>query len=407
MALRHASNAATWTKPGRDPTTPRRPTGPVHKCLTGSVLPDCSDDDLLDELAVIVSTGWELPTRSNRERDVRHLLLLASPADSGSYPQAAQRLLTMLDDALREADDNVLGEDERTGCRILLGVHPNYRNEPSPTVRRREAADFLVPAWHERPPGDPAGTFQRRRQESALRQVLECLRYAYGQETEQLIRDHDVVRLHRKSLVSANRQITRHGETALYRIRMDGLEELSITEDERPPGVVDSWFRVVADVDEPAPVLNRIESIDTQPGRREIVLALPRPYQAGEQLRLTWEEHVEFEDDAIQWGRMWAAANAPNDSFEAEVTVTFAPDAPLPDVCWWHERQPDTDVMEIGPHSLGQIIDLAETRTATHSWSSWETERRIDYLIIWVWLDDDDSRARWEAARAILESDAP
>lgn len=191
------------------------------------MLPDCPDDQLLDELSVIVTTGWELPARPNRQRDVRHLLLMVDAADGLSYRQAAHRLLAMLDDALREADEDVLGEDDRTGCRVLLGVHPTYRTVGSPTRRRQDAADFLVVGWHENPPLHPAGTFQRRHQRGALRQVLECLRRQYGQEAG-AEEDYDVARVRRWYVVEANRQVAELGEYGEYRVRRDGLDSMEI-----------------------------------------------------------------------------------------------------------------------------------------------------------------------------------
>lgn len=196
-------------------------------CLTSYVLPDCPDDELLDELSVIVTTGWNLPARPNRQRDVRHLLLLVGPADGLLYRQAAQRLLAMLDDMLREADEDVLGEDDRTGCRILLGVHPTYRTVASPTRRRQDAADFLVAGWHEDPPRHPAGTFQRRHQRGALRQVLGCLRHHYGRDAG-VAEEYDVARVRRWYVVAANRQVTEYGEYGDYRVRRDGLDSMEI-----------------------------------------------------------------------------------------------------------------------------------------------------------------------------------
>jgi len=94
-----------------------------------------------------------------------------------SFESRAQRLLTMLDEAIRSqvlsgSRATELTEDDAHGLRILLGTHPDYRSEASPTVRRAEASEYLVPAWRDAPPTDRAGTFQRRHQTRVLRHVF-------------------------------------------------------------------------------------------------------------------------------------------------------------------------------------------------------------------------------------------
>jgi hypothetical protein len=366
------------------------------------VLPNCPDDELLDELSVIVSTGWDLPARQNRERDVRHLLLMADAADGRSYRQAAQRLLLLLDDALRNADEDELVEADRTGCRILLGVHPTYRSVASPTRRRHDAADFLVAGWHEDPPRDPAGAFQRRHQRGALRQVLECLRRQYGQDAA-ADDDYDVARVRRWYFVEANRQVTDYGEFGEYRIRRDGLESMELLEAEvDPQGLESSDFSVAALGPEQSAVLERIEASRTRPGYRRIVLRLQRRYEAGEIVPVAWRERLRFSPEPPDWGRYWAHVSALNDSFELEMTVTFSGDGQLPDLCWWFSAEPITDLGEIGPDTLDHLVDLTTTRSASHVWPPSETERRRQYGFIWVWLDDDDARERWEEARGQL-----
>jgi len=367
------------------------------------VLPDVPDATLLDELSVVVSSGWDLPSRPNRRQQIRHLLLMVDPADSQSYGQAAQRLLEMIDDALREADDDRLGADDRTGCRILLGVLPTYRSVASPTRRRREAADFLIPEWEANPPSDPAGTFQRRHQRNALRQVLECLRQRYGEDagTDAY---YDVVRIQRWYVVTPDRQVSEQGEIGEYRIRRDGFDCMELRESKHDPeGLESSEFEVLRLGDDPPPVLETVEDSETQPDYRRITLRLPQSYEAGDILRVGWTERFIFGPEPPDWWRSWVTAAALNDHFELEMSVTFTDDAQLPDLCWWFSAEPITDLNEIGPDSLEHLIDLQQSGTASHDWRPTETERRRMYGLTWVWLDDPAARERWEAARVRLE----
>ncbi|MCW2538717.1 MAG: hypothetical protein JWN95_442 [Frankiales bacterium] len=366
------------------------------------MLPDTSDETLLSELTVIVTTGWNLPARPTRQEGVRHLLLLVPPPDSTSYRRAAQRLLVMIDVALRNADDSDLGEDDRIGCRILLGLHPEYRTETSPIVRRTEAAHYLVPNWRGKPPRDAAVAFQRRHQQNVLRQVLQCLKVTYGAETDLLSRDYDLVSTRRRYVVGANRQVMSQGETAVYRVRLDDLETLTITESVHPEGVLETKLEVSPLDNEFGVELADVEALETQPGRRAISFRLGRPVQAGQRVQVSWQESIVYGADAPQWQRDWVAVSAPNDNFEAEVSVRFADDVQLPDVCWWYVAQPDTDVTEIGPRALDELFDLRASRRVLQHWTSAETERRLDYGLLWVWLDDPASVKRWQAAFAEL-----
>lgn len=107
------------------------------------VLPYCSDDELIAELAVVVSAGWGLPSRPGRAPEVAHLLSLCDDRSMSLFAQSAQRLLVMVDDAIRQGaveDENgeaLVSDDEARGLRILFGTLPNYRGGLSPVVRQR------------------------------------------------------------------------------------------------------------------------------------------------------------------------------------------------------------------------------------------------------------------------------
>lgn len=356
------------------------------------MLPDCPDDELLDELSVIVSTGWDLPARPKRAADVRHLLLLTGADASRSYHEAAQRLLLLLDDALRSVDDQLLAEDERTGCRILLGVHPAYRSVSSPTSRRENAAELLVPRWQDAPPRDAAGTFQRRHQPNALRQVLVCIRQQFGQDST-ADSDYDVVRVDRWYTVDACRQLSAHGETAEYRIRRDGLTTLELLEAEADVENLKSSDFVILPVDEePSVRLALLEADITKPGFRRVLLELPRTYDAGETLSVAWQGTMQYGSKPPNWQRYWVTMAGLNDNFELRMTVTFDV-AQVPDACWWFSAEPVTDPTETGPDSLAHLLDVAATPAVSHYWTSSDTERRRYYGLNWVWLEEAEDRA--------------
>ena len=348
------------------------------------MLPFCTDEELLTELAVVVSAGWDLPSRVKR-----HLLLLADPGEALSYRQAAQRLLTMLDAALQQdADEHaVISDEDSLGLRILFGVHPNYRTEPSPVVRREQASEYLVPAWHNQPPHDRAATFQRRHQQQALRQALHCLRAEYGQEPRPSIRDSDLLEQRRWYYVAANRQVVRFRCDEIIRVRIDGLESHVFYEPRNDDeGVLDSRFHVLEHPMGPPLVLEDMADVPTQPGNRQIALRLPRRYRTGELVGVAWEEELDFGSEAARWRRFFVAASGANDNFALELTVTFVPDADLPEMVWWYVALPGVDEFEIGPRPE-EILTLDASRTASHKWTSAETERRIDYGLQWLWPD--------------------
>jgi hypothetical protein len=351
------------------------------------VLPYCSDDQLLAELVVVVSTGWALPSRPERSGDVRHLLLLADPGEALSYREGAQRFLTLLDLAMRQdgLEEPIVSDDDALGLRILFGVHPNYRTELSPVVRREQASEYLVPSWHARPPRDRAGTFQRRHQGRAVRLALQCLRAAYGQEPRPSMRDADLIEERRWYYIAANHQVTRMRSQSIIRARVDGLHGYSFTEScNNEPGLKHSEFQVIEHPIGPTLTLDNIEELQTQPGRRDITVRFPRPYQAGELVGVAWEEELNFGEDATPWRRMFVSASSASDGFELEMTATFAPDVELPELVWRYRKVPEVDVFEIGPRDECEVLHYTD-RTVSHQWAVDETERRIDYGLQWVW----------------------
>ena len=370
------------------------------------MLPEVDDQVLLAELAVVVSAGWELPTRPQRLAAVQQLLLLVPPGESRSDVQAAQRLLKMIDDAILTADDEFLAEDERRGLRVLLGLAPGYRTDASPKKRRTEAAFLLIPDWQDRPPVEPDAAFLRRHQAAALRQVLHCLRLRYGQDPRNMTRNYDIVREWRWCYIDANRLTPRMGERTEYRVRQDELQVLQATESAQPEGMVGFQRRILTDdgavaaqFDEDEPMTTTLEP------RRETHFRLPRPYMAGEHLRLAWEEQREFGENKPLIRRDYLAiSTGTNDGAELEVSVSFAEDLRLPDLCWWFSTPPGSDFEAIGPDELANLISLSSSRRAWHAWASSETGRWIWYGIMWVWFDDDaEALQRWETARALLE----
>jgi hypothetical protein len=351
------------------------------------VLPYSSDEQLLADLAVVVSVGWDLPSRANRAHQVRHLLLLADPGEALLYRQAAQRLLAMLDAALQQdADEHpVVNEEDSLGLRILFGVHTNYRTESSPVVRREQASEYLVPAWRDRPPHDRAGTFQRRHQQRALRQALNCLRAAYGQEPRPTIRDSDLIEERRWYYVAANRQVVRFRCEDIIRPRVDGLESHVFYEPRNDDeGILNTRFRIVEHPIGPPLNLEEISDAPTQPGHRQIVLRFPRPYMAGELVGIAWEEELDFGPNAERWRRFFVGAHSPNDGFDLELTVTFADDAELPEMVWRYIALPDVADFELGPRPE-EILSLDASRSVSYRWIGAETERWINYCLQWVW----------------------
>jgi hypothetical protein len=357
--------------------------------LTDRVLPFCSDDQLLAELTVIATVGWQLPTKPRRRSGVRQLLLLADPGEALTFRQAAARLLNMIDDALLSAvdDEDGLSYDESTGLRILLGVHPRYRTESSPTVRRVQAAEYLAPQL--RRSVDAAATFLRRHQPQALLQVLARLRQQYGQASAPGLRDVDVLSLRRWYRVGANRQVVLFGSAERSRLRADGLAVYEFVEARHSAdeGFVSSDFRLLTNPLTPGLALDEIADLSTQPGNRLVRVRLPEGSMAGDEIGLTWEESVEFNGKAPPWTSYFVSAEAPNEGFELTVEVTFAEDCELPVSVWWYQSLPATNDLFLAMSDERRLSFRSRSRTVSHTWAATDTERRVGYGIQWAWPD--------------------
>lgn len=356
----------------------------LDTCLALRVLPYCSDEQLLRELTVVVSAGWGLPSREQRAADVRHLLLLADTGQAAPYRQRAQRLLVMIDQALRQAaGEERLTEDDEHGLRILLGTHPTYRSEPSPTVRREEASVYLVQGWADDPPSDRAGTFQRRHQEPALRQVLTALREAYGQEQGATKRDHELLSLHRWYVVDERRQVCRMGGERVVRSRQDGLDIFEFDEARQTdPGVESSTFDVSEHPVGPSAQLAAIKTIPYMPTHVTVTLRLSEPVHAGQLLGFAWQEEIFFGADVNSWPQYFVATQGVNDDYELDMSVVF--EGELPGQVWWFEANPQADMRGIEPRPHWRL-QPDSTGLVRHRWQ--QTERRINYGLKWRWLE--------------------
>lgn len=365
------------------------------------MLPYCSDDDLIRELSVVVTTGWFLPSRPERADDVRHLLLLPDPGESRSFAQAAQRFLTMLDTALKNADGTVLDEHAALGLRILFGVHVNYRTEASPIVRRAEASEYLVPPWRTEPARNRAEAFQKRRQRSALALALQCLRAEFGQQGRQQRNETDLLQEHRRYFVDGNRQITRLSGDMLLRARVDGVQDYVFNEARNSePGVRDAVFRLLPHRAGSQATLESVVDDDIRPDSREIMVRLPRRHNAGEVFGVAWEEIVEFGPEVERYGRRFVSALAGNEGFDLEIRVDFADDAELPELAWWYVARPQVDVLEVGPQEY-QVLRFGSGRSLVHHWDAIEVEKWLDHGIQWVW---GPREAHWPPFSSLLGS---
>lgn len=218
----------------------------------------------------------------------------------------------MIDDALRQAatgSDPQLSDDDWEGLRILFGLHPRYRTEGSPTVRREQASELLVPLWLDHPPRDRAGTFQRRYQERALRQVLTCLRSIYGQEDGPTDRDCDVLEEHGTAIIDERRQIRYARCEEVLRIRHEGLTEFSWDEgDLETFGAVSTDLRMVPHpTTGQALTIARIAESTYMPGSRKITVRLPHPMRIHELVASAWEEEATYGDEVSHWETFYLA----------------------------------------------------------------------------------------------------
>ncbi len=343
------------------------------------MLPYATDAQLLAELSVVVSVGWELPSRPQRSAEVRHLLLLAQAREPLTYGAAAQRLLHMLDAAIRQGvEAELITADDEQGLRILFGTHPNYRTEPSPTVRREQAADFLVPGWAVQRPKQFIATFQRRHQSRALRQALDCLRAAYGQRAAVEDWDHDVVAIHRTYVVSEQRQIRLKRTLETIRPRHDHFDEFGTTHAEHGSDEVEMTYRSLSE----AATLLSVGEDPLNTDFQMVRFKLQRPHAAGELIDVAFEQEAKYRGDVTRWPHYYVATQTSNDSYSLTMTVRF--EGELPEQVWWYVVEPYVDQRLLVPDP-NAILRLDEQNSVSHVWLN--AERRMDYGVKWMWPD--------------------
>lgn len=343
------------------------------------MLPYCSDDQLLAELTVVLSAGWELPSRPHRAKQVRHLLLVAQDQQVLTYAAAAQRLLHMLDDAFRQAEAaELISPDDEQGLRILFGTHPNYRTEPSPTVRREQAADFLVPAWATQRPKKFVETFQRRHQNRALRQALDCLRSAYGQKRVVEEWDYDVVAVHRTYVIGEKRQLRSERVLETIRPNHDDFDQCGSLHFEHVGGEVEFSYRALSDGLTVLTVHPDPQNTDFM----QVRFKLPRSYSAGELCDIEFEQEIKHVAEVTQWPNYYVASQSSSEGVSLTMTAVFKFE--LPELIWWYVVDPYVDQRLLGPDSE-TMLKLGEGNAVSQSWS--QAEKRMDYGLKWKWKD--------------------
>lgn len=341
----------------------------------GAVLPDCPDEQLLDELAVVVSAGWDLPARRSRAHALRHLLVFASDNTVMSFEQSALRLLTLINDALlRAGARGLLSADDEDGLRILFGVHPNYKMERSPTVRREAASFYLLPAWSLNPPSDRTGTFQRRHQGGALAQALECLRIAYGQHSPRDSRPYDLVSTERFYLVDENRQVVLMRNTERIKSRIDGLDEY-VFHDPKLEYIESTTYRITQGAVQVADVSDD----STNPALTRVAFQIDPPAAAGDLLEFVWEQRTTFVPDVTRWAYYFVGTQASSDNYQLTMTVRFTGE--IPQRVWWYsEYQSDLHLIE---HDERKLLVISDDKSVSYEFK--HTERRADYGLQWEW----------------------
>ncbi len=343
------------------------------------MLPYCTDAQLLAELSVVLSVGWELPSRPHRAPEVRHLLLLAQAQEPLTYGAAAQRFLHMLDAAIRQGlEAELITVDDEHGLRTLFGTHPNYRTEPSPTVRREQAADFLVPGWAVQRPKQFIATFQRRHQSRALRQALDCLRAAYGQRAAVDDWDYDVVAIDRTYVVNDQRQLRLKRTLETIRPRHDEFEEFGTTHAEHGNDEVEFSYKSLRDT----AALLSVGKDPLNSDFQSVRFRLHRPYAAGELIEVAYEQETRYLGAVTQWPSYYVATQTSNDSYSLAMTVRF--EGELPDQVWWYVVEPYVDqrLLNSDPDAMLRVDAHNSVR---HVWLN--AERRMDYGLKWTWPD--------------------
>lgn len=347
------------------------------------MLPACSDETLIDELDVIVTYGADLPTSPKAEEHISHWLLFADQGEGAAYGRRARRLRTLVDLALQDApldeSDPLLSKDHALGLRILLGLHPDYRDQ-TVDERRKSAAMWLIPGWKEHPPEDPARAFQRRRQTRVLGSLVECLRATYGQADGPPNRDTETLSVDRYYRYNAQRWLVYQREVKLLRVRVDELEGDAFYEERLGEEVLDFELRPL-----PYPetgdqqTLHSIQPVPFMRRHRQVALQFDEAKSVGDVVGVAWEERRAVVAELCDEPTDYVSQQAPNDNYDLCITVEFEREPP--EVVWAFSCNPYILVDDLGPD--GGLLLPVTNNVVTHSWS--QTQRRVDYGIKWQW----------------------
>jgi hypothetical protein len=349
------------------------------------VLPYCSDETLLKELASLVTAGGRLPTLAENASKVPHLLLLGTPDAAEPYRARANRLLQSIDAAilggrLGDDADADLTVDQQYGLRILFGLQSDYRDTTA-KVRRENAADFLVPGWLHKPGiRDRAGTFQRRHQSRVCALLLSCLKATYGQEERPSELEVDHLWEIRDYWVDERRQVYRFRNEATIQSRVDNLELVYVYQH---GSVLEGYERQTIEGLTTADGLTTVSSVEETEqvdGPDFITLRLPQRLQTGECCSYSWQQKITYGSEVARWKTGFVIFGARNDDFGFEVSVHFS-NRP-PESVWWIEDLPMAEHAD-GPR-LGQIVMINEQGIASYRRPP-PTNRAMGYGLAWRW----------------------
>lgn len=347
------------------------------------MLPAVNDKVVRDELAVVVTAGWDLPQREQRALEVRHLLEIARRSESEDYSTLAARFLTMLERAIDDESGDEFEEplplfttEQAYGLKILFGVLPPYRLAET-KVRREEAAPYLRIGSRV----IDTASWARRQQDHWLQQVVECLRRVYGQDVnrsdyeslrktsfahvgEDLLIRSVRVENHVRSLVDGFREIKYNfytdPETHLSEILLEALHGVELEMNKKPAG------------------------------RYFLVVRLPEPLAVGEEAHWGFERTYEYGDAAVvpERDRSTLIVNRP--FTEVQITVKFA--GVIPTELWRLDgTSPRQLPSEPAPEEYGEPEHRKRLRTEANSNGLVEfpltskTQRYRAYGIAWKW----------------------
>lgn len=305
----------TAAEVGQNPDKPR----------TGAVLPLTSDEQLRSELHLVVTAGWQLPSKTELRERLRYLMMLAEGPPTDTFEDRARRLLQLLDVALRPERSDLLTDDQSLGLRILLGTHPEYHDARAMT-RRENAGVYLAEPRKGQRPLRPESLYKRRQQEW-LQLAVDCLREAYGQDQfrPRWIKDQVLEVTH------------------TFQVGPDGLLASALTEytsralqDEvtqigrtiiKPPGCVDVLVEAEGGVD-----YNR--TID-RPSNSTTVFNLAKPAKLGDYFRWSFRTAYRYEERLPLPADGYSVTWEHNSEYRLVVRGRFA-ESSQPPLIWWH-----------------------------------------------------------------------